>query len=496
MTTILSIDVGTTALKGVLFDILGNAIAVESQEYELHTPTPDIVECDPRVYWRAAQSVIRNLSAKSGVARRDIRSVGVTSQGETLIAVDSSGQPLRPAIVWLDNRSHEEAAEIAAHFDIDEVFRITGQQGIVPTWTATKVLWMRKHEPDLFRQVHKFLLVEDYLLFCLTGRYFTDGALNPSTLYFDITKDGWWPDMLKLLAISEEQLPEIKRSGRFCCPISVEAARATGLSPETSVTTAPIDQIAGMIGAGNVVPGIVSETTGAALAICATCDRPTYDPGRSIPCHTHGVEGAYALLAWTPTGGMALRWFRDGLGGASDYADLCNAAAKIPPGADGLFFLPYLSGAFCPEMLPQAKGVFWGLSLSHHKAHFTRAILESIAFVLRRNVEHFEALGIQIAEVRSLGGGAQSDLWLQIKADMLGKPCVVMECEESASLGVAMLSCVANGIYWDIGQAAENMVRIRKTVVPSVDHLGVMDRVYHRYLRLHHAAKHFPQEPD
>jgi len=282
MTAILSIDVGTTSLKGVLFDVLGNALAVEVEEYGLQKPAPDIVECDPDLYWEAGKKVVRNLLHKSRRKAQDIRSVGVTSQGETLIVVDAGGRVLRPAIVWLDNRSQAEAEEIGRHFDI--------------------------------------------------------------------RNNCWWEEMLQFLAISQEQLPELKYSGEFSCPISAEAARATGLSAETTVTTAPIDQIAGAIGAGNLKPGIVSETTGAALAICATCDQPTYDPAKKIPCHTHGARGKFSLLAWAPTGGMALRWFRDEFGGRAGYPELCAAARDIPPGAAGLLVLPYLSGAGCPEM--------------------------------------------------------------------------------------------------------------------------------------------------
>ena len=489
MTAVLSIDVGTTALKGVLFNASGHTLATDLREYELLKPAPDVVECDPELYWNATKAVIRNLLKESRVEARRIRSVGITSQGETLIVVDVSGRTLRPAIVWLDNRSQAEADEVGGHFDIDDAYRITGQQEMAATWTATKILWLRKHESDLFRQVRKFLLVEDYLFYRLTGQYISDCGLNPSTLYFDIRSDRWWPEMLQFLEISEAQLPNLKHSGQFSCPITVEAADQTGLSRDTVVTTAPIDQIAGAIGAGNFERGIVSETTGAVLAICATSDQPTYDPERRLPCHTHGVEGKYALLAWAPTAGMALRWFRDEFGGSADYPTLCNQSRQITAGADGLIFLPYLAGAGCPEMIPKARGVFWGITMGHRKAHFIRAILESIAFLLRRNVEYLEAFGIPVVEVRSLGGGARSEYWLQIKADMLNKPCLVMECDEAASLGVAMLSCVANGIYRDLSEARDNMVRVTKQILPNSANTRALDDVYHRYLSLHNRAK-------
>ncbi len=489
MKYLLSLDVGTTSLKAVLFDRYGKALAIELQEYELNKPAPDIVEVNPKVYWDAAKKVINSILAKSQVYAEDVLSVGVTSQGETLIAVDKNGEPLRAAIVWLDNRSQKQADEIGRCFDIEDTYKITGQHEMAPTWTATRILWLRKNERKIFERTHKFLLVEDYLLFKLTGRYITDCGLNPSTLYFDIINNRWWEDMLTFLGISSEQLPELSFSGERTFAICAEAVHQTGLSEQTVVTTAPIDQIAAAVGAGNFEPGIITETTGAALAICATFGQAVYDPEKRTPCHTHGVRGKYILLPWVPTAGMAFRWFRDEFCGAKDYAGLCDDAGKISPGADGLIFLPYLSGAGSPEIDPAAKGLFWGITLGHRQAHFTRAILESVAFMLKRNIDFLESLGLEVKEVRSLGGGAKSDLWLQIKADMLNKTVVVMECEESTCLGAAMLSYVANGVYKDLAEAGDNMVRIKKRISPKPDNVRKYEAVYNKYLNLHNRVK-------
>jgi len=485
MGSFLSLDVGTTAVKGVLFDEQGEALAIDVQEYDLARRGLGIVEVDPRLYWDAARKAAKSVLAKRGDRAGRVASVGVTSQGETVIALGKDGAPLRPAMVWLDNRSEREAHDIGQEFKIDEIYRLTGQQEIVPTWTATKILWLRRNEPRVFEKTHKFLLAGDYLLFRLTGRHITDCGLNPSTLYFDIIRNRWWADMLEYLGISEDRLPVLTFSGEEAFPISHEAARQIGLPEGATVTTAPIDQVAAAVGAGNTEPGVITETTGAALAVCATFNGPVYDPERRVPCHTHGARGKYVLLAWAPTGGMALRWFRDEFGGNRDYSSLCAEAQGVVPGADGLMFLPYLSGAGCPDMDPAAKGVFWGITLGHRRAHFTRAILESVAFVSRRNLELLETLGADAAEVRALGGGSRSDLWLRIKAGMLGKPVVAMECEESACLGVAMLSCVANGIYADLREARESMVHISRRIEPDAQMSRQYSEIYSRYLRLH-----------
>jgi len=485
MELLLSLDVGTTSVKGVLFDRRGRPVAAAIEEYALDKPARDIVELDCRQYWDGACKVIRHLLDDSAWRCSDIVAVGVTSQGETLIALDASGRPLRPAIVWLDNRSQAQADRIAAEFDIQEVYRTTGQQGIAPTWTATRILWLRENQPEIFREAHKFLLVADYLLYRLTGTFCTDGGLNPSTLYFDITAYRWWARMLQFLGIEAAQLPEVRSSGEIAGKVTPEAASQTGLAAGTPVVTAPMDQICAAVGAGNIAPGMITENTGAALAICATVEGPTYDPQRRVGCFNHAAKGRYVLLPWVQTAGMALRWFRDELGGGLDYDALCREAATVPPGAEGLVFLPYLSGAGCPDMDSRARGTFWRIDLAHRRAHFTRAVLESVAFVLRQNLEFLGALGFTCDEVRCLGGGSRSELWVQIKADMLNLPCVVMDTEESTALGVAILAAVGAGLYPNLPEAIDKMVRVRRRIEPDPDRAEAYEHVYQRYARLH-----------
>ena len=481
---VLALDAGTTSLKGVLFDTAGNAIASELVEYDLEKPRPDIVELDSEVYWQALANVVRNIIETSRVDPSQIVAMGITSQGETLTVVDREGRPLRRSIVWLDNRSRAEADEIGRRFVADEIYHITGQQEMLPTWTATKILWLRNHQPQVFQRAHKFLLVEDYLVYRLTGRYVTDPALCASTLYLDLTENRWWPPMLEFLGITDKQLPQLHQSGTPIGTLTAEIAEKLGLSAETIVVTAPIDQVAGAVGAGNIRPGIVSETTGAALALCATFDELNYDPLRLVALNGHADKDHYVLFPWVPTAGMLLRWFRDELGGGLDYNQLCREAAEVAPGAEGLIVLPHFSGAGCPNPDPDMRGVFWGLTLSHTRAHVVRAILESIAFMLRGNLNMLEELGTEINEVRSLGGATRSDLWMQIKADVCQKNLTVMECEEAACLGVAMLACVGSDIYCNLAEAADNMVRVKKQVWFDSGKAELYDQVYQQYRNL------------
>ena len=474
---ILSIDAGTTSVKTVLFDTYGTEIVSKVNEYELKKPAPDFLEVDPETYWQAAVRGIAGIMRESGVLPERIRAVGVTSQGETLIVLDSNGRPLRNAIVWLDNRSVREAKHIAQHFDRKTVYEITGQQEIVPTWTVTKIMWLREHEPDVFRRAAKFLLVEDYLIYRLTGVYATAHSLCPSTLYYDLKNGCWWKEMLDFAGISSGQLPELKNAGDTVGNVSADI----GLSKNTAVTVAPIDQVAATVGSGNIIPGMVTETTGSALAVCAALTETVCDPQMRIGLFRHAVKGQYILMPWVPTAGMVLRWFRDEFCDGMDYSAMSELAGKVQAGSDGLITLPHLSGAFCPDVNPAARGVFYGMTMSHKRGHFIRSIFESVAFMLRDCVVMLEELGIDSQKVYSLGGGSRSQLWLQIKADVLNKTIVVPESREATCLGTAVLAAHGTGIYSSLEDAVRNMVRFEKEYTPSPKDAELYNTYYNRY---------------
>jgi xylulokinase len=480
MSFILALDAGTTSLKGALFDLSGKMLGVCVHEYQLDNPAPDIVELEAKVYWSAAQAVIADLLKATAVPPAAITALGVTSQGETLIVLDRHGRPLRKAIVWLDSRAKAEAEIIKKEFGRDLVYQMTGQQDIVPGWPAAKILWLRNHEPEVFHAADKFLLLEDYLIYRLTGKFATDHALNPSTLYYDLRKGCWWESMLSLLGISPRQLPVLLNSGESAGKVIAHA----GLSTQTVVTVAPIDQVAAAVGAGNVAPGVITETTGAALAVCATVDGPVYDPGGRVALYRHAVPGLFALLPWIPMAGMILRWFRDEFGGGMDYASLVAQAAAVSPGSDGLIVLPHFSGMNSPDVNPEAKGVFWGISTAHRKAHFIRAILEAVAFALRDNLDLLAQSGIDCREITSLGGGARSRLWLQIKADMLQQRIKTMLCEETTSLGTAVLAATGTGSFTNLEAAIAAMVHPAATISPNTHNREVYDTAFRKYREL------------
>jgi sugar (pentulose or hexulose) kinase len=496
MPSILAFDLGTTALKCALHDLNGNVIAQASEEYQLITPDADSVEMEVETYWQAFKSTVAKVLKDSGVNPTEIKAMGVSAQGETLILVDRDGKPLRRAIIWLDNRAQKESEMLGDTFGHRHAYEITGQVKLVPTWPASKILWIKNHEPQIFEKTAKFLLIEDYFLYLLTGEYVTEGSLVTSTCYWNFRTRGWWSEMLEKLGISEKQLPQYRESGEPVGKLRPEIAAELGLSQNTVACTGALDQACGAIGVGNIKPGIFSENTGAALAICATVNQPIIDPGDQMPCHYHGIPGLYMLHTFT-SGGIVMRWFRDefspmemqvGKSSGMDAYDLMGLeAAKVAAGCEGLVMLPHLQGAMAPEANSKASGVFYGFTLRHGRNHFTRAIMESVGFIVRRNIEVIEGLGVPVNEIRALGGGARSRIWKQMEADIVGRPVLTTTNEEAATLGAAILAGKAVGIYSSVEEAAGNMIQIKERFEPNPSNRAVYDETFGTYVKLYNA---------
>lgn len=495
MSLFLGIDAGTTSLKAALFDPEGRPLAMARQEFQLQTPAPGWVELDAEVYWRACCDTVGRVLGQSGTDVREVKALAISSQGETLIPVDKVGAPVRPAIVWLDNRAVEEARQIGDAFEAKEVYHVTGQPEIAPTWPACKLLWLRRNEPEIFARSAKFLLVEDFLLHRLTGQFVTEFGLQTSSLLLDIQEKRWWEPMLEFVGVPPERLGRLMEPGAVVGRISKAGASALGLSTKTVAVTGAIDQAVGAVGAGNIAPGVVTETTGGALAVLVTLAEPGYDLQRRVPCHYHARRDTYCLLPWSQTAGMALRWFRDqffgletaeaGAGNRDPYDLMTSMASQVPAGAEGLVVLPHLEGAACPEFNPAARAVFFGATLGHTRAHFVRAIMESVAYMLKRNLDIVEEMGVSVDEVRSMGGGARSDLWLRIKADVLQKPITTVEVADASCLGAALMAAVAVGSFASLEEGVSSMVNLGETVEPGQKDRDAYVKGYAQYLELY-----------
>ncbi len=473
----LGVDAGTTALKVGLFDENGFAVATASEEYALITLSVDWVEVDAEIYWQALTRAVHRIIAAIPARVNEITALTISSQGETTIAVDQQGRALYPAMVWLDNRARVQAERISARFDPREVYTATGNPEIVPMWTACKILWLKENEPQIFTRTHKFLFVADFLRHRLTGRFITDGALTCSSLLWDARRNDWWDDMLACVGISRAQLSEPVAPGAIIGTLTRAAANELGLPSQVAVVAGGMDQSAGAVGAGNVRPGIISESTGGALTIQATIAKHDLDPNRRIPVNVHAFPGAYFFVAVCPTGGMTLRWFRDNFAqeemratqttNHNGYRMMDDLARTIEPGCEGLTMLPHLMGAFSPEHNVNARGVFAGFTLRHTKAHFARAILEAGAFMLKRNLDGLRALNVTAPEIICTGGGANSSLWLQIKADVLQKPVATLAEQNTVILGSVIQAAVACGAHKNLDRACAAMIHRHQRIEPN-----------------------------
>lgn len=490
---IIGLDLGTTALKIAIFDKSGKIIAVSTQEYPLLTPETDHVEVAPQTYWQSFKNGLDDLRQKTQFEAEEVKALGFSAQGETLFFLDGKGDSLRNAIVWMDNRAQDEAQKLKAKFGDETCFKVTGQVSFEPCWPASKVLWVKENEPEVFSKIDKVLLIEDYFIYKLTGQYVAEGSLLTSTTYWDINTKDYWPEMLAFIGLTREQLPDIKESGEVVGTINKDVAEELGLSPKTKVTTGALDQAAGAIGVGNVKEGGFSENIGAALAICVPVKEPIFDPNGDMPLHYFIQKDMYMVHTFT-TGGMTLKWFRDvfsqsektvaELLGTGAYDLLSQEAATIPPGSEGLVMLPHLTGSLAPDVNSKAKGVYYGFTLKHNRAHFVRAIFEAIGYIIRRNIDALANMGIDVTELRSLGGGSKSAVWNQVKADITGKTLITVDCEESACLGAAILAGKAIGLFPDIEKACQEMINEKERFEPNLENKEVYDRGYEHYQKL------------
>ncbi len=444
----LGIDFGTTSVKAVLFDEKLNEIANSSEDYSVNA-SGNIVELPGEKYWDLLQNALNTIKEKS-----EVDCLAIDTQCETLILTDENGNPVRDAIVWLDNRATEEAEIIEKHFGRKKVYEITGQPEVTATWPACKLLWVKRNEPEVWAKTKKIFLLEDYLLYKLTGKFVTEKTLQSSTIYFDINKSAWWGEMLDFIGVDEDKLPELLDSG-------VLVGEYQGIK----VSTSAMDQVAGAIGAGVIKKGVVSEMTGTTMAIYVPTDSvPAFDKDSFVPCH-YSFDGSYALLSWSPTAGMALKWFREAFLPDVSFKDLDVMAEKIAIGSDGVTFLPYLCGSTMPKYNPDARGSFTGLTAEHTAAHFVRSIMESVTCMLKSNLDY---LGVDVDEIRVMGGGAKSPLWCSMKADMTGKRLLTLKNKETACLGAAILAGVGAGVFESVEKACA-LIQTDKQYTPSTN---------------------------
>ena len=478
MSYFLGIDVSTTATKALLADAGGRVVSIGRSEYGLETPKPLWSEQSPESWWRATVDAVRQALARAGVAGASVRAVGLTGQMHGLVLLDYAGQVLRPAILWNDQRTQAECDEIRERVGRDRLISVTGNDALTG-FTAPKILWVSRHEPEVFENIAHVLLPKDYIRYRLTGEYAVDKAGGSGTILFDLAARDWSSEIAQDLGIDESWLPPTFEGPAVTGGLTGEAADETGLAPGTPVVAGGGDQAANAVGVGAIFPGVIAMSLGTSGVVFASTDRPAIEPEGRLHAFCHAVPDMWHLMGVMLSAAGSLRWFRDTVAPGTSYQSLDEAAALVRAGASGLLFAPYLSGERTPYPDPLARGAFVGLTLRHDIGHMARSVMEGVAFGLRDSVELIASM-TTLGEVRISGGGAQSGVWLQIIADVTGLPVRVVGTPEGAALGAALLAATGFGEFTTVAQASEAAVELGQPREPGSDS-AAYDEVYKLY---------------
>jgi xylulokinase len=456
--TLIGIDVGTTGVKGIAISPRGDVLAVAEEGYPLSTPHPGWSEQDPDDWWRATQACL---------ARLPEGPIGFSGQMHGLVTLDESHRPLRPAILWNDQRTAEECVEIEESIGLARLIELTGNRALTG-FTAPKLLWLRKHEPEVYGRIAHILLPKDYVRFRLEGELAIDAADASGTLLFDVANRRWSDEVLAALDIPCEWLPP-----------SFESTQVAGAG----------DQAAGALGVGIDAPGPLSVVLGTSGVVFGVLPGYSADPQARLHTFCHAVPGTWHAMGVMLSAAGSLRWLRNVIG--TEETTLVGEASAWAPGAEGLLFLPYLTGERTPHADPGARAAFAGLAVRHDRGALTRAVLEGVAYGLRDSLELLKELGFAVSVGRVSGGGARSELWTEIVATVLGIPLERTAVDEGAAYGAALLAGVRSGLFADAHEAVAECVRVTGRVEPNASWMSVYDEGYERFRALYPAIRPF-----
>ena len=450
-------------------------------------------EQHPEDWWKACGVAVRQVLSKAGLAGDAVACVGFSGQMHGAVMLDESSQVVRPALIWCDVRTEPQCRELTAKIGADRIIQLTCNPAL-PNFTLSKFLWVRENEPENWKRVRSVMLPKDYARFRLTGDRAIDMADASGTLMLDVTHRRWSSEVLQAAEIEERLLPALYESPDVCGKISAEGAAATGLKTGTPVVAGAGDQAAGAIGMGIVAAGAVSATIGTSGVVFASTDRPALDPKGRLHTFCHAIPGRWHVMGVTQAAGLSLRWFRDQFGagkedGRDPYERLSDEAATAPPGSDGLLWTPYLMGERTPHLDANARGALVGLTASHTRRHVIRAILEGVAFSLRDTFTIFGEMQVPVKRIRLGGGGARSRLWRQIQADVYGHEVEIVEAEEGAAYGAAILAGVGAKIWPTVDDACNTIVRVAERIPQRVEAAKTMNASYAAYRRVYPATK-------
>lgn len=485
----LGIDISTTGAKALIIDDAGQVVSSATTSLSLSTPRPLWSEQHPDDWWQAVCSSISQALTGANLSGEDISAIGLTGQMHGLVLLDEAREVLRPAILWNDQRCGAECDEIRARLGKERLIQITGNDALTG-FTAPKIVWVQRHEHEVFARARHVLLPKDYIRFKLTDRLAMDKADGSGTMLFDLKSRDWSTEVLKALDIPVEWMPQTFEGPQVTGEVGSDAAAQTGLREGTPVVAGGGDQAAQSVGVGVVKPGIVALTLGTSGVVFAATESPLIEPEGRLHAFCHALPNRWHLMGVMLSAAGSLQWHHDALAPEMSFDALTNEASEVQPGSEGLLFLPYLTGERTPYPDPLARGAWVGLTVRHRRAHLTRAVLEGVAFGLKDSFTLIQSAGLgAINQVRISGGGAKSLLWRQILADVLGSELVTVNTTEGAAFGAAILAGVGVGRWPDVETACDQTVKVLGRVSPDDQNANLYARVYDNYRDLYPALK-------
>lgn len=503
MSYFLGIDLGTTGARAIIVDgSNGEVIAGATSEYPLDAPRPLWAEQNPADWWRGTVEAVQGALHKARQTLGgsvEVAAVGLSGQMHGVVLLDEAGEVVGPSLIWCDGRSQAQCDFITETVGAEHLIELTANPALVG-FSAPKILWVRENRPDQWQRTRKFLLPKDYIRYKLTGEYASEVSDASGTLLFDVAGRRWSSEMLERLELDPALLPAVYESPEVSGQITAVVAAELGLKAGTPVVGGGGDQAAGAVGNGIVRSGSVSSTIGSSGVVFAYAEQPARDPGGRVHTFCHAVPGAWHVMGVTQGAGLSLRWFRDEIAGPVEIAAardsgqdiydlLTQQAASVPPGSEGLIFLPYLMGERTPILDPQARGVWFGLTAAHHRAHLTRSVLEGVAYSLKDSLQILLEMGVAVEEIRASGGGGKSPLWRQIQADTFNREVVTVNASEGPAYGAALLAGVGAGFWPSVAAACDATIQVTTRTDPDPAAAEVYARYYPIYNELYARLK-------
>ncbi len=499
MSVYLGIDIGTSGTKALLCRETGDILATATAEHPSYHPKPGWSEQDPEDWWRSTAQSTKDVVRKAGIKPEEIKGVGLSGQMHGSVFLDKAQTVLRRALLWNDQRTAEQCAAIEAKAGGRAKLIQMVSNPAFTGFTAPKILWVRQHEPHVYEKTHKVLLPKDYIRLRLTGEYATEVSDASGTLLLDVTHRRWCDPLLQKLDIDKNLLPACYESQEITGRLTKAAADETGIPENTPVVGGGGDQAAGAVGNGIVKPGILSVTLGTSGVVFAHSDHVQTDPDGRVHTMCHAVKGAWHMMGVVLSAAGSLEWYADKLGqaeaeeaqrrGVNVYDLILGMAAQAPPGAEGLFFLPYLTGERHPYSDPNARGAWIGLTVRHGREHLARAVIEGATFALRDCLTIIRGMGVTASQIRLSGGGAKSEFWRQLQADIYGQRVATINTQEGPAYGVALLAMVGTGAYQSVPEACAATIKVTEELAPNDANRQTYDGLYAEYQRLYPALK-------